>query len=54
VRIVVAHEDPGHPNWVQTVGHTSGTMCFRWVRADAHPVPTTRVVRVGELASLPG
>jgi len=53
VRIVVAHADPGHPNWVQTVGHTSGTMCFRWVRADAHPVPRTRVVRVGELASLP-
>jgi len=53
VRIVVAHEDPGHPNWIQTVGHTSGTMCFRWVRADAHPVPRTRVVRHGELASLP-
>lgn len=52
VRIVVAHADPGHPNWIETTGHTSGTMCFRWVRADAHPVPRTRVVRKGELASL--
>jgi hypothetical protein len=52
VRIVVAHSDPGHPNWIQTVGHTSGTMCFRWVRADAHPVPRTRVVRLGDVANL--
>jgi hypothetical protein len=53
VRIVVAHTDPGHPNWVQTVGHDQGTMCFRWVRADAHPVPRTRVVPVSRAASLP-
>lgn len=46
VRIVVAHTDPGVPNWIQTVGHRSGTMCFRWVRADAHPVPRTRVVKL--------
>jgi hypothetical protein len=53
VRIVVAHTDPGHPNWIQTIGHGEGTMCFRWVRADSHPVPRTRVVRVAEAASLP-
>ncbi len=52
VRIVVAHDDPGHPNWIRTVGHTEGTMCFRWVRADAHPVPRTRVVRRAEVAAL--
>lgn len=52
VRIVVAHRDPGHPNWIQTVGHTEGTMCFRWVRADEHPVPRMRVVRHAELAGL--
>jgi hypothetical protein len=45
VRIVVAHRDPGVPNWIDTVGHSSGTMCFRWVRADSHPVPQTRVVK---------
>jgi hypothetical protein len=51
VRIVVAHADPGVPNWIQTVGHESGTMCFRWVRAESHPVPATRVVKLAELSA---
>ncbi|MHA7835904.1 MAG: DUF1214 domain-containing protein [bacterium] len=50
VRIVVAHEDPGVPNWVNTVGHSQGTMCFRWIRATEHPQPRTRVVKRSELA----
>lgn len=53
VRIVVAHEDPGVPNWIQTVGHDRGTMCFRWVRASEHPRPEARVVRLGEVRDLP-
>ena len=32
VRIIVAHEDPGKPNWIDTCGHTEGTMCWRWYR----------------------
>jgi hypothetical protein len=45
IRIVVAHSDPGHPNWIQTVGHGFGTMCFRWVKPEGEPpVPTTEVV----------
>jgi hypothetical protein len=32
VRIVVAHQDPGVPNWIQTSGHREGTMCWRWYR----------------------
>jgi hypothetical protein len=52
VRIVVAHQDPGVPNWVDTVGHASGTMCFRWVAADEQPVPRTRVVKRAEVATL--
>ena len=51
VRIVVAHEDPGLPNWIDTAGHLHGTMCFRWIKADAHPQPTTRVVKLRELRS---
>ena len=50
VRIVVAHEDPGVPNWINTVGHSQGTMCFRWIRADEHPQPSTRVVKRSELS----
>lgn len=45
VRIIVAHRDPGLPNWISTTGHTSGTMCFRWIRAKAHPQPRTQVVK---------
>ncbi|MBH25702.1 MAG: hypothetical protein CMH57_14870 [Myxococcales bacterium] len=50
VRIVVAHTDPGHPNWIQTVGHDRGTMCFRWFHADDPPQPQTRVVTMDELS----
>ena len=50
VRIVVAHEDPGLPNWIETVGHRQGTMCFRWIRATEHPQPRTRVVKRSELS----
>ena len=49
VRLIVAHEDPGRPNWIQTAGHTSGTMCFRWVRAKEHPQPRTRLVKLDSL-----
>jgi hypothetical protein len=52
VRIVVAHRDPGLPNWLTTAGHEQGTMCFRWVRAAEHPVPRTRVCSFAELAAL--
>lgn len=49
LRIVVAHEDPGHPNWLETAGHRHGAMCFRWIRAANHPQPRTRVVALEEL-----
>lgn len=49
VRIAVAHEDPGLPNWIETAGHRHGTMCFRWIGAKEHPQPRTRVVRLAEL-----
>jgi len=49
LRIVVAHSDPGFDNWIDTAGHGQGTMCFRWIRAEAHPQPRTRVVKLSEL-----
>jgi len=48
-RLVVAHRDPGLPNWIDTAGHAHGTMCVRWVRADTHPMPRCRVVKLAEL-----
>ena len=54
VRLIVAHEDPGLPNWLDTAGHTSGTMSFRWIRAEEHPEPATRVVKLAELRASRG
>ena len=54
IRLIVAHQDPGLPNWIETAGYTSGTMCFRWVRADTHPEPRTSVVRVRDLDAFRG
>jgi hypothetical protein len=48
-RIVLAPEDPGVPNWLDTAGHRRGTMCLRWVGAEEHPDPTTRVVKATAL-----
>jgi hypothetical protein len=51
IRIIVAHEDPGHPNWIETVGHDRGTMCFRWVRpeVDDPPEPRCEVMTLEEV-----
>lgn len=45
VRIVVAHEDPGEPNWISTTGHAHGIMGLRWVRAQSFPMPECRLER---------
>ena len=49
VRVVVAHEDPGLPNWIETAGHRHGTMCWRWIGAKQHPEPRCRVAKRAEL-----
>jgi hypothetical protein len=52
VRIVVAHEDPGMPNWIETAHHQEGTMCWRWYRLHegAQPVePSCSLVKTTEL-----
>lgn len=43
VTLVLAHRDPRHPNWLETAGHTRGTMCLRWVGAREHVDPVTEV-----------
>ena len=39
VTLVLAHRDPGYANWLETTGHTRGTMCLRWVGASEHVDP---------------
>jgi hypothetical protein len=49
VRVVVAHEDPGIANWLDTAGHSEGAIILRCVRTDTAPTPTTRVVAFDRL-----
>ena len=49
VRLVVSHSDPGVPNWIETAGHNMGTMCWRWIGADRHPLLETRVAKLADL-----
>jgi hypothetical protein len=51
--IVVAHRDPGHPNWVSTAGHPRGRIWLRWFLPSATPEPPlARVVPVDEVRGL--
>jgi hypothetical protein len=43
-RAVIAHEDPGVPNWLDPAGNQRGTIIVRFVHADA--VPEVRFRRV--------
>ena len=49
VRLVVSATNPGVDNWMDTAGHTHGTMCVRWVLASSHPQPKTTVKKLNEL-----
>ncbi|MFC7449210.1 DUF1214 domain-containing protein [Rhodococcus daqingensis] len=44
--IVVAAKDPGYGNWINTDSHTEGTWAMRWIKADSHPIPTAKVVKL--------
>jgi hypothetical protein len=44
VRVVVAHQDPGIANWLDTAGHSEGPIILRCVRTESAPVPETRLV----------
>jgi hypothetical protein len=37
IRIVLAHSDPGVPNWVDTTGHREGFMTPRWTYSETPP-----------------
>ena len=47
---VVAAQDPGVANWLDTAGHSNGAMLLRCVRTETAPVPATRVVKFDEVA----
>lgn len=46
IRIVVAHRDPGAPNWLSTAGHAHGSILWRWNDVEAIPsLPSVQIVR---------
>jgi acylphosphatase len=49
VTVVIAAKDAGVGNFLDTAGHTSGTILWRWVDAKTHPIPKCRVVKLNEL-----
>ncbi len=52
--VVVSHDDPGLPNWLDPSGHDEGYVTFRWIGAQEYPRPVVEQFAVGELeANLP-
>lgn len=48
--LVIASDDPGHPNWLSTAGHPRGRIWFRWFYPAATPdQPTTSVVKIADV-----
>jgi hypothetical protein len=47
--IVIAHQDPGRPNWLSTANHGIGHFAMRWIRAAEHVDPTTRLCKFHEI-----
>ncbi|MCU0271952.1 MAG: hypothetical protein MUE34_01850 [Acidimicrobiales bacterium] len=51
VRVVVAHRDPGVPNWLDAGGRTQGTVFWRFLLAEEQPGPVdTRLVPLSALS----
>jgi hypothetical protein len=52
VRVIVAHQDPGLPNWIETAHHVEGTMCWRWYRLRDGAEPVEPACKVEKISSL--
>lgn len=51
IKLVIASQDPGTGNFIDTAGHGEGGMILRWVHAKTHPTPRCRVVKLNTLRS---
>ena len=50
--LVIAHDDPGHPNWLDPSGHEEGYVTVRWIGADNYPAPVVEQMKLDELQSV--
>jgi hypothetical protein len=48
-RGVIAHRDPGVPNWLDTAGHEKGTLIARFVMAERSPAVRSHTVKLAAL-----
>ena len=48
-RGVIAHQDPGVPNWLDTAGHERGTLIARFVLAERSPAVRSRTVKLASV-----
>ena len=50
IRLVLAHVDPGVPNWLDVGGHEVGLCTYRWFWPERDPEMSTHVVPLADLA----
>ena len=48
-RAVLAINDPGVPNWLDTAGFSAGQFMGRWLRADSTPLPSVKKVPFADI-----
>lgn len=49
VRVVVSHQDPGVPNWIDTEGRPTGMVAYRWIWTENRPTPDGTVIDLDDL-----
>lgn len=51
-RLVLAHSDPGVPNWIDLADHVEGMLTPRFLRSASAPQPETRLVKLCDVRSV--
>ena len=51
VRFVIAHQDPGVQNWIDTSGHPEGMIQYRYIWTQSQPAPNVQIVSFDEIGS---
>lgn len=52
IRLVIAKQDPGILNWLDTGGHNEGSVMYRFQNTTTVPSPTARLVKLDKLNEL--
>ncbi|MBV6416412.1 MAG: hypothetical protein CMLOHMNK_00973 [Steroidobacteraceae bacterium] len=47
--VVIAHDDPGLPNWLDPSGYAEGYVTYRWMHAQTCPEPQATQVKAADL-----